>query len=192
MYSLATIGNIIYFASHYSSIINRETQSDIFCLGLSKLIDSFGRAAKKRDTVFGGFVGDINLYVLKLSREQTNSPPTRCREALNKHNLVLITPKNLINKGVIRSDIHDPAQKGKQYVNSKTKGNNYMLDSMIILEKYQENRTADYIKLARKSNTYIFFPIIPRKPISPLKTALESPRRRCHISCLIRIGLWIV
>ena len=180
VYLLATIGNTIYFASHYSSIINRETQSDIFCLGLSKLIDSFGRAAKKRGAVFGGFAGDINLYVLKLSRDRrTARLRAGVQEALNKHNLVLIAPKNLINKGEIRSDIHDQWHKvGKQYVNSKTKGNNYMLDSMIILEKYQENRTADYIKLARKSNTYIFFPDNSKETNFTSKNGFGEPEEK--------------
>ena len=147
-----------YYTAHYSSLAEREGASNIWCNNLSKLLGEL-----KSDGNFGGFAGDINLYVTR----ETDGTLFQLRDgvdkALNDYNCSLTIPFNLLNKDAFRNEINDQWHKvGKSALKKETKGTQEVakptLDSLVIIEPYVYKDKFDYQKLANEYQQVIFLP----------------------------------
>ena len=136
-----------YYTSHFSSIKekDRKTKSNEFAKTLlGQFIEKLKKHAADNDKTFGGFAGDINLYL-------TNDDNTTLRDGvqavLDKHNLVLIVAGNKIDKNA-RPAIHDQWHKIEKEYNPAPR---YVNDSLVVLENYDNTKLADYEKLSKKN-----------------------------------------
>lgn len=122
-----------YITSHYSSIkeAERDEESDKWCANLSNLLTKMGSSGT--DGTFGGFCGDINLYLENSNGFLKNG----VIDALKEHNCVLFVARNRINKDV-RSSIQDQWHKIK-ITKSNSADEEYSRDSLIVIEKFNPN-----------------------------------------------------
>lgn len=145
-----------YYTAHYSSLAEREGASNEWCENLSTLLGKLNS-----DGSFGGFAGDINLYVTKKTYGESFDLRAGVAEALKKHNCTLTIPFHLLNKDAFRNEINDQWHKvGKSALEKEARGNQEVakptLDSLVIIEPYVDG--FKYNELANEFHQVFFLP----------------------------------
>lgn len=145
-----------YYTAHYSSLAEREDASNEWCGNLSTLLEELNR-----DKNFGGFAGDINLYVTKNPYDESFDLRAGVAEALKIHNCTLTIPFNLLNKDAFRNEINDQWHKvGKSALEKEARDNQEVakptLDSLVIIEPFVDG--FKYNELANDYQQVIFLP----------------------------------
>lgn len=159
-----------YYTSHYSSSSERDVASNKWCKNLSSLLDEL-----KENGKFGGFAGDINLYVTIDTRGGNFELRNGVQEALTNHNCTLTVPYHLLDKDTFRNKVHDQWHKvGKENEPAAAGGTPVaggeqpgQLDSLIIIEPYVKG--FDYQTLANSCHQVFFLPPI-RNPDDSVST----------------------
>jgi len=145
-----------YYTAHYSSLADRKDASNEWCENLSTLLDNLNN-----DDSFGGFAGDINLYVTKNPYDESFDLRAGVAEALEEHNCTLTIPFHLLNKDAFRNEINDQWHKvGKSALEKEARGNQEVakptLDSLVIIEPYVDG--FKYNELANEFHQVFFLP----------------------------------
>ena len=142
-----------YWTSHFSSIqLDQRYKKSV---EYSKKISDVIYKLKENNRKFGGFAGDINLYLAggKNISNNNNKLKKGIKKMLDEHNCILITSSNNRNNN-IRSIIHS------QWSKIKLKNNKdyFTHDTLIIIEPFDENRINDYKNISKKKNINIYLP----------------------------------
>ena len=145
-----------YYTAHYSSLADRKDASNEWCENLSTLLGKLNS-----DENFGGFAGDINLYVTEKTYGESFDLRAGVAEALKKHNCTLTIPFHLLNKDAFRNEINDQWHKvGKSALEKEARGNQEVakptLDSLVIIEPYVDG--FKYNELANEFHQVFFLP----------------------------------
>ena len=180
-----------YYTAHYSSLAEREAASNEWCNHLSTLLDNLN----SKDGKFGGFAGDINLYVTTDTRGGDFELRDGVQTALNSKKCTLTVPYHLLDKGTFRNKVHDqwhkvavenkPAAEGTpeeeaEAARQPAAGQPGQLDSLIIIEPYVKG--FDYQTLANCCHQVFFLPdgILPDggNLIMPMKGNIEQVTKK--------------
>jgi len=168
----------LYFTSHFSSISEseRDEESNKFCLCklddlIKKLcIHSYKKHHEDEDEDededesklgkeelkqhFGGFAGDVNLY---LTQDDGNTLRQGVQKILDNYNLVLVTSSHSINKNV-RDSIQEQWHKIPQTAKLGSLEKHYVNDSLIVIEPYHKEKKDEYERLSKEKHFNIFMP----------------------------------
>lgn len=137
-YLVVVKGDKYYLTSHFSSIkeFDREDKSKKFCENLDEFITGLKKKANEysENKKFGGFAGDINLYLVKDGVNGEFVLREGVENALRNHDLFLTIAPYKLNKQ-IRADIQDQWHK----IETGEKPNPKLsYDSLIVLEPEPE------------------------------------------------------